>query len=115
MRSMNLALTLAHAAARWPERIAITDLDDPSGRQDIRYDALWRDVRCTAAALRALGLQPGDRVAMLVGNGWEYLQSFFAIASAGMVSVPMNLRLLEDEHLHILRDSGARLLIAQQH
>jgi acyl-CoA synthetase (AMP-forming)/AMP-acid ligase II len=110
---MNLARLLASAARTYPDRIAITDLDAPGGRSDIRYHELWQQVQHTAQALRDLGMRPGDRVAMLLGNSWEYVQTFMAIASAGMVAVPMNIRLLEDELLHILKDSGASLLIAQ--
>ena len=109
---MNLALTLAHAAREHGSRVALTDLDAPEGRRDITFEALWRQVQQTAQALQLLGVQPGDRVAMLMGNSWEYVQAFLAICSAGMVAVPMNTRLLEDELLHIVRDSGARLLIA---
>jgi acyl-CoA synthetase (AMP-forming)/AMP-acid ligase II len=109
---MNLACILAEAAKAHRDRIALTDLDDPRGRLDITYGALWQQVRSTAQALREAGIQPGERVAMLMGNSWEYVQAFVAIASAGAVAVPMNTRLLEGELLHILRDSGARLLIA---
>lgn len=110
---MNLATIAARGAEDFPDCIALTDIDDPSGRRDISYRELWLDVQRTGQALRELGIQPGDRVAMLIGNAWEYVQSFLAITSAGMVVVPMNIRLLEDELLHILKDSGARLLIAQ--
>jgi acyl-CoA synthetase (AMP-forming)/AMP-acid ligase II len=110
---MNLATLLARSAVKHPERTAITDLDAPGGRTDISYRDLWRQVQHTAQALHALGLRPGDRVAMLLGNSWEYVQTFMAITSGGMVAVPMNIRLLEDELLHIVKDSGASLLVAQ--
>ena len=109
---MNLANILADAAQLHGGRIALTDLDDPGGRRDMTYDELWQQVQRTAQALRDMGILPGERVAMLLGNSWEYVQTFLAIASAGMVAVPMNTRLLEDELLHIVRDSGARLLVA---
>jgi acyl-CoA synthetase (AMP-forming)/AMP-acid ligase II len=110
---MNIATILARAAEQHPRRIALTDLDTPAGRRDISYRELWEQVQRTAQALRDLGIAPGERVAMLMPNSWEYVQSFLAIASAGMVVVPMNTRLLEDELLHIVKDCGARLLIAQ--
>jgi len=110
---MNLANLLARAAERYPRRNAITDLDAPGGKINLTYCDLWRQVQQTAQALKHLGLRPGDRVAMLLGNSWEYVQAFLAITSAGLVAVPMNIRLLESELVHILQDSGARLLIAQ--
>jgi acyl-CoA synthetase (AMP-forming)/AMP-acid ligase II len=109
---MNAAGVLARAAETHGHRIALTDLDDPQGRRDITYRDLWQQVQQTAQALADLGVQPGERVAMLMGNSWEYVQSFLAILSAGMVAVPMNTRLLEAELLHMLRDSGARVLLA---
>ena len=109
---MNIAGILARAAERHGGRIALTDLDDPAGRRDITYRQLWEQVQRTARMLRDAGMQPGERVAMLMGNSWEYVQTFLAICSAGLVAVPMNTRLLEDELLHILQDSGARMLAA---
>lgn len=109
---MNLAAILARVAEQHPQRIALTDLDAPEGRRDISYRDLWQQAQRMAQALRDLGIRPGERVAMLMPNSWEYVQSFMAITSAGMVVVPMNTRLLEEELLHIVQDSGARLLIA---
>lgn len=109
---MNIAGILAHAAEMHGPRIALTDLDDPAGRRDITYRELWDQVQRTVQMLRDLGIRPGERVAMLMGNSWEYVQTFLALCSGGMVAVPMNTRLLEDELLHIVRDSGARMLVA---
>jgi long-chain acyl-CoA synthetase len=78
------------------------------------YDELWGRVRRLSAGMQALGLKPGERVAMLIGNSWEYVATFFAASAAGLISVPMNTRLLENELAHMVRDSGARLLIAQE-
>lgn len=111
---MNIATILARAAQLHPRRIALTDLDAPTGRRDISYSELWEQVLRTGQALRDLGIAPGERVAMLMSNSWEYVQSFLAITGAGMVAVPMNTRLLEEELLHIVRDCGARLLVAHQ-
>ncbi len=65
----------------------------------------------TANALRALGVGPGDRVALLLMNGVEFTESFFAIAKIGAVVVPLNWRLVPDELAFILGDSGAVALI----
>jgi acyl-CoA synthetase (AMP-forming)/AMP-acid ligase II len=114
---MNLAHILADSASRFPQRIALVDADAPrietAGRLSLTYAELWQRARKIAGGLRARGLKPGDRVALLLPNSREYAESFLGIATAGMVAVPMNIRLLESELLHMLRDSGARLLIAQ--
>ncbi len=114
---MNIVQHLAGPAARHPQRIALIDADasvrENSGRLAITYEQLWQRVRRVAGGLVARGLKNGDRVALLMPNSLEYVESFLGIAAAGLVAVPMNIRLLESELLHMLKDSGARLLIAQ--
>lgn len=108
---MNLHSALAAAATRWPARTALID---PDGSVRLSYEALFARVARLAAGLAGLGLRPGDRVAMLVTNSWEYVTAFFGASAAGLIIVPMNIRLLEDELAHMVRDSGARLLIIQE-
>lgn len=110
---MSIALDLKRAALQFGQRIALVDLDTPGGRKDFTYESLWRRVLLVAASLRTNGLQAGDRVGLLVTNSHEYVEIFFGCAAAGMVVVPMNTRLLEDEQAHFLRDSGARLLVVE--
>jgi acyl-CoA synthetase (AMP-forming)/AMP-acid ligase II len=64
-----------------------------------------------ATALRAHGLQTGDRVAVLMGNQLEYLETASAVAKAGMVMVPVNPRSTRLEAEAILQHSGAAGLI----
>ena len=65
----------------------------------------------TANALVDLGVGKGDRVALLMMNGAEYIESFFAIARIGAIVVPLNWRLVADELSFILSDSGATVLL----
>jgi long-chain acyl-CoA synthetase len=72
----------------------------------------FRDrVSCLAAAFRALGLAPGDRVAMLADNGFPYFEFHYATPWAGGVIVPLNTRLSDPELVYILNDCGARILL----
>ena len=64
-----------------------------------------------AGGLRALGLEPGDRVAMLALNSDRYLEFFFATSWAGLIFVPINIRLAPPEVVHWLGDSGSKALI----
>ena len=66
--------------------------------------------RC-ADALATLGLESGDRVAMLMPNGVEFVSLFYAAAKLGLVAVPLNTRLAAAELDFIVADSGARALI----
>ncbi len=62
-----------------------------------------------AGALLARGLRRGDRVAVLAANRAEYLVAILGILWAGLVAVPVNIRLPRATVTHVLRDSGARL------
>ncbi|HYN62328.1 MAG TPA: long-chain-fatty-acid--CoA ligase, partial [Rubrivivax sp.] len=64
-----------------------------------------------AHALRAAGVKTGDRVALLLMNGAEFIESFFAVAKIGAVNVPLNWRLVADELEFVLEDSGATVLL----
>ncbi len=64
-----------------------------------------------ANALTADGVKPGDRIALLLMNGAEFVESFFAVGKIGAVNVPLNWRLVADELEFILKDSGATVLI----
>lgn len=62
-------------------------------------------------ALLARGLQPGDRVAVLMPNGIDGVVVYYALAKAGLVRVPLNVRETAHEHAYKIEDSQARLLI----
>lgn len=64
-----------------------------------------------AAALRALELKPGDRVAILALNSDRYIELFFATAWAGLVIVPLNTRWAVPENLYALREAECEVLL----
>lgn len=70
-----------------------------------------RDMLAAAAALRALGIQPGDRVALVGLNSTRYLTLDVAIGLVGAVSVPLYYTSPPAEIAAILAASGARLLL----
>ena len=65
--------------------------------------------RAVAGALLTRGLRRGDRVAILAANCAEYLVAALGIMQAGLVAVPVNVRLPPPTVRHVLRDSGTRL------
>jgi long-chain acyl-CoA synthetase len=84
----------------------------------LRYkkDGVWRDishadllvrVRRTSLALQEMGLQRGDRVALLSENRPEWAVADFACLTAGMADVPIYPTLPAEQMVHILNDSGA--------
>lgn len=62
-------------------------------------------------ALLARGLQPGDRVAVLMPNGIDGVVVYYALAKAGLVRVPLNARETPHEHAFKIEDSQARALV----
>lgn len=89
------------------------------GRPALRHgDRSWTwaqladRVSRAAAAQRASGLRPGDRVALLDRASPEHLVLALACLRAGTVLVPVNARLADEQARYLISDSGARLLIA---
>ena len=70
-----------------------------------------RQVASLAASLKAVGLQPGDRVCLVSENRPEWLISDLAIMAAGCVTVPTYTTNTVRDHSHILENSGARAVI----
>lgn len=68
-------------------------------------------VRAIAHGLIALGIRPGDRVALVSENRPEWLIADMGIMAAGAVSVPAYTTNLVGEHLHVFANSGARAVI----
>jgi acyl-CoA synthetase (AMP-forming)/AMP-acid ligase II len=68
-------------------------------------------VRKLAAALTQAGFQPGDRLALLLPNGPEYIELVYACGWLGIIAVPINTRLSPVEIDHVLADASPRGLI----
>jgi len=81
-------------------------------RDDTWHPITWREtaerVSALARGLRALGIEPGDRVALVAENRPEWLIADVAIMAAGAVTVPAYITNTVEDHLHILSDSGAK-------
>ncbi len=89
--------------------------DRPAVRLNERvltYRQLDRAARGVATALRDRGLQPGDRVALLVPNVPEFTIAYYGALYAGCAVVPINVLASGPEVDYFLRDSEARLLVA---
>lgn len=78
---------------------------------DLSWDAYRRQSDRAAAALVALGVQPGDRVGLLAENRYEWLVADIAILSVGAVDVPMHAPLSPRQVEYQLFHSGARGVI----
>jgi acyl-CoA synthetase (AMP-forming)/AMP-acid ligase II len=105
----NIGLLLAKRAHLNPRLEAFVDAH--SGRRFTFAELDARANRTAGFLARELGVRPGDRVALLLMNGPEFLETFFAVAKLGAVGVPLNCRLVTDELQFILKDSGASTLV----
>jgi len=95
------------AARRW-DAPAVTTV----GGGTLSFGELDRQSARLANHLRANGLRPGDRVALLMDNSAEYAVAAWAARRSGLRAVPVNWQLTRAEVSYILADSGARALIA---
>lgn len=84
------------------------------GNETLNYAELEQAVGQTAAALLAQDLRPGDRVASWMGKTKLACVMPLAAARAGLVHVPINPVLKRAQAAHILADSGAKLLVANE-
>jgi acyl-CoA synthetase (AMP-forming)/AMP-acid ligase II len=103
---MHVGHLLSRAAQRYPDRPAWVE-----GDVTITFRDAEARVNRLAHALVALGGQRGDRVAMLIPNRHEGLETILAPMKAGMAVVPMNVRLHPTEHAYMIQDSGASILV----
>lgn len=102
----------ANNARRYPQKRALVD-----GDRVHTWSQVDDRARRLASLLLHRGLSPGDRVAVIARNCIEWPEISFGLAKAGLIAVPVNIRLAPDEVAHILDDSGARAAIvhADQH
>jgi long-chain acyl-CoA synthetase len=105
---MNLASLLAHASAGHASRPALL-LED----ELVSYGELESRAAETAAGLRAHGVVRGDRVALLLPNGAEYVACLLGIWRLGAVAVPLNVLLAPPEIEARVALSGAKLLLTE--
>ncbi len=116
MRStmMDVPLSLNHlldrAGALFANNQIVSRLPDKSLRMHT-YGEYHRRTRKLAAALQALGLEKGDRVATLCWNHHAHLECYFGIPAAGGVMHTLNLRLAPDEIGWIAHDAKDRFLV----
>ncbi len=81
---------------------------------EFTYGEFGERVHRLSNALLGMGLERGDRVAILAPNTHWFLEALFAINQVGMVSVPTNYRLIADDYEYILEDCGAAAVIADE-
>jgi fatty-acyl-CoA synthase len=97
---------LRRAARLFPDKIAVVD-----GVQCYTYRHLQARVHRLANALRQLGVQQGDKVAVLSPNSHRVLEAFFAVPQLGAVLTPLNYRLTTPEFTYILDHAETKVVL----
>ena len=80
------------------------------GNLRLTYEQFFERCDRWSAALQAMGVSKGDRVAYIAPNTHEQLESFYAVPQTGAVLVPINYRLTADDFVYITSHSGAKVL-----
>ncbi len=104
-RAATLAEMFEGLVARFPHRPAIVE------DRTITYRELDEVVWRIATGLSELRVTRGDRVALFLGNCWEFLASVLACNQIGAIVVPIGTRQREAELTFFLNDSGAKVLV----
>ncbi len=102
-----LGSLLSQRAAVQPEKVFLF-----YSNLEVTYRQLEERTNALARGLAGFKIKRGDPVALLLPNIPEFLYAFFALAKLGAVAVPINTNLKAAEIGYILRDSGARGLVA---
>ena len=105
--SLNLATSLRESALLHADKIALV-----AAERTWTYRALHDAVQRFAGALRALGVERGQHVALLLPNTPEFSISYFGAAYAGCPVVPLNALLTADEIAYHLDDGEAAALVS---
>jgi long-chain acyl-CoA synthetase len=106
---MNLAMLLSEAVSAHAERPALF-VDG----ETVTYAELGARSAAAAAALRARGVEAGDRVALVLPNGPGFVATLFGLLRLGAIAVPLNPLLAPPEVEARLAVSGAKLLLDEE-
>lgn len=102
---INIGSLIQHRAMLSPNKEGLVD------DRRMTFRELNQEVNRAAHAFRAMGIQAGQRIALLCKNHRSFVTAFFGAAKCGIITIPINWRLHPQEIQYILEDSGASILI----
>jgi len=106
LQATTLGDLLLMAADTQPERTAVILPDQRSSFAEIRQAAFRRTM-----SLQALGVGPGDHVGLLLPTGMDFVETMFAIALLGAVTVPVNARYMPPELAYVVENGDLKVLL----
>ena len=93
-----------------PEKLSLVDPDE----REVRAGELLASSNQVVHGLRAVGLKPGDAVAMVLPNSVEVFELYLAVLQAGFYLVPINTHLVGPEIAYIVQDSEAKAFVGHE-
>ena len=108
----NLGLLFSEHAQS--DRPAIIELRDPKQPRPVSFRELDAGCNAVARGLTRAGLKRGDRIGILSLNRVEFVSTLLGAMRAGVVPVPVNVKLAPDAVAYILNDAGARMVFAER-
>jgi acyl-CoA synthetase (AMP-forming)/AMP-acid ligase II len=102
-RPDSLVHMLRATVERVPGGLAVAEI----GGGRVTYGELWERASRVAGGLRGEGVERGDRVAIRLPNGLDWVLAFWGAQLAGAVVVPVNTRFKDSEAQYVIDDSGA--------
>ncbi len=107
-RPASLVHLLRASVERESEAVALVEV----GGQSLTYGELWQRASRVAGGLRGAGIARGDRVAIRLPNGIDWVLAFFGAQLLGAVVVPVNTRFTGEEVEYVVGDSGAKFVFS---
>ena len=107
-RPDSLVHMLRASVERLGDGLAVAEI----GGDRVTYSELWDRAARVAGGLRAEGVGRGDRVAIRLPNGLDWVLAFWGAQLAGAVTVPVNTRFTDSEAQYVIDDSGASYVFA---
>src|SRR4051794_39049514 len=103
---------LYRAETVFGDRVGVIDEPDCADNLgSLTYSEVARRARAIQAGLDEMGIDAGERVAVVSPNAGRLLELFYAVPSSGRVLVPINFRLRAEEVEYIVEHSGASVLL----
>jgi len=106
LQATSLGDLLLIAADRQPDRLAVILPDERRTYAQIRDAAFSR-----ALSLQTLGVGPGDHVGLLLPTGMDFIETMFAVALLGAVTVPVNARYMPPELAYVIENADLKVLL----
>ncbi|MEU6459763.1 class I adenylate-forming enzyme family protein [Streptomyces sp. NPDC047065] len=109
LRGKTIPDALDAAAQAWPDHLALHEIEGE--QRSLTWSGLRSAITCLRSGLEAAGVQPGDKVGVMIANQIEFPVAWLAIVEAGAAIVPLNPKYTGREVDFVLTDAGATWLL----